>query len=426
VNEKILQLAWQHQWGDWRALHSIADEPIQIIHRGQLNLGQGPDFLHARIRIGQTVWSGHIEMHVRSSDWWKHQHDLDPFFQNVILHVVWEHDAATLPARLPILEMRSFVSRTALQGWLQWKDQEQSIPCANQLKQVDATLWSEWKQEMLRARFEQKAEAIRLFALQAAGNWDQVFWRLMFRCFGGYANADAFERLFLEIKGKAFIRHANRLVVLEAILFGAAGLLQNHLSEEDDYYTLLQREFRNWANRYAWTSSGLRLRFLRMRPAGFPTVRLALLASLIHQYPDLPQEVWAGTTDRFNQILSSIVANDYWHYHYQFGIKSSFEEKRMGRHLIEQINLNVRLPLWLAKHGSAHSRMQELVTIMENWPAENHAISRLWKSLGIRTDHAGDTQALLHLYRDFCTQKRCLECRVGQSFLSNPTPSLYD
>jgi hypothetical protein len=424
VNEKILQLAWKHQWGDWLALRTVTGEPIQVIHRGQLNLGQGPDFLYARIRMGQTIWSGHIEMHVRSSDWWKHQHDDDPFFHNVILHVVWEHDAATLPADLPILEIRSFISRTALQGWFQQKDHRPTIPCAGQLHQVDATIWAEWKQEMLRVRFEQKAEAVRLFALQAAGNWGQVFWRLMFRCFGGYANADAFEHLFLQLTWTSLIRHANRLVVLEAILLGAAGLLQKSLTVEDDYYRLLQREFRNWATRHAWTSSDLRVRFLRMRPAGFPTVRLALLASLMHQYPNLHQEASVDSEHAFNQIMLHIVANDYWHYHYQFGIESPFEEKRIGKHLIEQIHLNVLLPIWLARHAAANGNIKKMMVKAENLQVENHAITRLWKSLGVRVSHAGDSQALLHLYRNFCVQKKCLECRVGQTCLSNPTPPM--
>jgi len=92
MDEKLLHYIWQYQLFHKDALMAKDGTLIEVLHPGMYNRNQGPDFLNGRIRVDQTLWVGSIEIHVKSSDWMLHQHDEDPHYKNVILHVVWQND----------------------------------------------------------------------------------------------------------------------------------------------------------------------------------------------------------------------------------------------------------------------------------------------------------------------------------------------
>ncbi|HZX75280.1 MAG TPA: DUF2851 family protein [Cyclobacteriaceae bacterium] len=90
MNESFLHYIWQLQYFDKKDLRTTDGEAITITAPGKGNTNAGPDFLTAKIRIGDIDWAGSVEIHTNASAWMSHGHDEDSAYDNVILHVVWK------------------------------------------------------------------------------------------------------------------------------------------------------------------------------------------------------------------------------------------------------------------------------------------------------------------------------------------------
>ena len=281
MTERLLQYIWQFQYFNNSLLHTTNEQALQVINPGKYNTNQGPDFLNAKIWIDNTIWAGSIELHINTSDWKQHNHSNDKNYNNVILHVVWYHDQ-DLQLPFPTLELQSRVSKLLLNKYDELLRGTQFIPCEKQIQQVIEPLTIiSWKERLLIERLQQKAAYIEKFLQRNNQHWEETFWWMLARNFGAKINSDSFEKLGQSIPINLFAKHKQQIHQLEALLMGQSGLLDKNFT--DDYPLMLQKEYHFLQKKYRLNKIHEPVYFLRMRPANFPTIRLAQLAVLIQQ-----------------------------------------------------------------------------------------------------------------------------------------------
>lgn len=417
MTERLLQFIWQFQYFNSRELQTVEGESLQIIFQGNFNTNQGPDFLHGKVRIDNTEWAGTIELHIRSRDWNKHHHQHDPNYGNVILHVVWEHDGAIND--IPVLELQHRVPKLLLQQYEQWMESTAFIPCDRSITTLPRIHWHSWKERLLAERLTRKSGWFQSRLHQNNYHWEEVFWWLLARNFGGPVNADSFEAIAQSIPVKLLAKHKHQIHQLEALLMGQAGLLTADFT--DDYAVLEKREYIFLQKTYQLQPVTQPLQFLRMRPGNFPTIRLAQLAMLIHQSSHLFALVRETTELKDLRKAFDVTANDYWHYHYRYDELSTYKPKKLGKMAIDHIIINTIVPS-LFMYGLYHndeSYKEKALHWLEQTSAEFNTICTGFRSLSIHSRNAFDSQALIELKTQYCQQRRCLDCAVGNYLLKH-------
>ncbi len=420
ISESLLQFIWQFQYFNKSGLFTIEGETLQIIFPGNLNVNQGPDFLEAKLKIGKTLWIGNVELHIKSSDWDLHNHGKDGNYSNIILHVVWLNNEKIKDANgkfLPALEMQHLVSKFMLQKYEQLMQSQGFVPCEKYLPCLSEISWLSWKERLIAERLEYRSSVILEYLKESGFHWEEVFWWLLARNFGIKVNSEIFEKIARTISINILAKHKNQIHQLEALLLGQAGLLQKNFNE--DYPKLLQREYKFLQKKYNLVSSLMQPAFLRMRPANFPTIRLAQLAMLVNQSAHLFSKIKdAKSTVEVKKFLS-ITANDYWHYHYTFDEAAAYKPKKLGLQMIDNIIINTIIPVLFAYGIYANEQVwkDKAVVWLSELLSEQNSIITSWKTFGISSKTALDSQALIELKKNYCNEKLCLNCAVGNKLL---------
>lgn len=418
MTERLLQYIWQFQYFNSADLVTEEGEPLQIIHPGTLNTNQGPDFTDAKIKIGNTIWAGSIELHINSSDWKNHKHSADKNYKNVILHVVWKKDAAlTLPFSTLVLQDK--VPKILLSKYDELMNSDSFIPCEKSIHLTNALTWQNWKERVLVERLQVKTQAVFDYLQKNNNHWEESFWWLLAKNFGIKLNSIAFEKTAQSISVNILAKHKDQIHQTEALLFGQAGLLNGDFTE--DYPKLLQREHQFLKKKYNLQKVEASLIFLRMRPSNFPTVRLAQLAMLVHQSLHLFSKIKESKDLKSIKELLSVTANDYWHYHYTFEETTAFKKKKLGGQMIDNILINTVVPILFA-YGHYHNEndyKDKALQWLEHTRAEKNTITKGFTSLQVESKTAFDSQALIQLKNEYCDKRRCLDCSVGNKLIRN-------
>lgn len=413
MTERLLQFIWQFQYFNKVQLQTVEGEDIAISFPGYLNNNQGPDFLDARVRIGETIMAGSVELHLKASDWEKHKHTGDSNYRNVILHVVYVNDIDK--SHLPILELAPRVSKIIIDRYEWLMKNSGFIACEGAFPKIKEITWASWKERLLVERLSRKSLVVTEFLEKTKYDWQESFWRLLARSFGAKVNADAFESIASSVPIKLMAKHKNSIHQMEALLFGQAGLLNERI--QDDYAKLLYREYRYLSQKYNLTPIHFPIRLLRMRPDNFPTVRLAQLAMLIHTSTSLMAQILEiAELDKIKKLLK-VTANDYWHYRYDFDKPTHYKPKSVGEEMVNNIIINSIVPI-LFSHGKYHndeSHKLKALTWLEEINAEKNSITKGFTNLGVINKSAFDSQSLIELKTQYCEVKRCLECSIGNS-----------
>ena len=420
LTERLLQFIWQFQYFNQQSLCTTSNESLSILHAGTFNTNQGPDFFWAKIKIGNTVWAGNIEIHINASDWLLHQHHEDENYNNVILHVVWKEDEKWNDANetaIPTFVIEPHVSKLMLEHYEKLMHAQDFVPCQNYLPVLSPLGWHSWQERLLIERLQTRFRIVFQKLEETGNHWEEVFWQLLARNFGTPINADAFESMAQAVPVAVLAKHKNQIQQLEALLLGGAGLLNK--KSNDDYVLLLQREYQFLQNKYKLKSTSVQPVFLRMRPANFPTVRLAQLAMLVHQSEHLFSKIVESKQSKEVVQFLNVTANDFWHYHYQLDTKSDFKPKVLGEQMAENILINTVVPLVFAYgvfHNNQSYKDKALDWLMQTKGEQNSIIKR-WKSFGVIAENALQTQALLELKKQYCDVRKCLDCAVGNKIL---------
>ncbi|MBK7885655.1 MAG: DUF2851 family protein [Chitinophagaceae bacterium] len=416
MTEKLLQYIWQFQLYNKQQLATTSGETIEIIHPGISNTNQGPDFTNAKIKINTTTWAGNIELHLLSADWHRHKHSEDKNYGNVILHVVWQNDAElSLPFATLVLQDR--VSKLLLNRYKEWMDKKSFIPCENNIVAINAITWLAWKDRLLVERLQNKSVFIFDCLQKNNSHWEETLWWLIAKNFGIKVNSDAFLSIAKSIPVNILAKHKNQIHQLEALLFGQAGLLDNVFL--DDYPGMLRKEYEFYKNKYKLSKPSIQLFFLRMRPANFPTIRLAQLAMLVHKSLHLFSAIKESASLQEIRALLDITANDYWLYHYRFDEGSAYKEKKLGTQMIDNILINSVLPILFAygHFNNEATYKDKAIQWLQEVKAEQNNITKAFQAISIENKNAFDSQALLQLKNEYCNNKRCLDCAIGNKIL---------
>jgi hypothetical protein len=351
-----------------------------------------------------------------SSDWNNHHHSIDKNYGNIILHVVWNNDIQ-LKEKFPVLELQSLVSKIMLQKFNELMSAKSFIACETMIPTLTPMLWVSWKERLLVERMQRKTSVILNFLNSNNNHWEETFWWLIARNFGYTVNSDSFEKMARSLPISILAKHKNQIHQTEALLFGQAGLLDKDFDE--DYPQLLKKEYLFLKKKYHLFPIQLPLYFLRMRPSNFPSLRLAQLSMLIHQSVHFFSIVRETILLEEVKKLLSVTANDYWHYHYIFDEVSTFREKNIGKQMIYSLLINTIIPILFAYgHHMGETKYKDRAMLwLEQISAEHNSITNGFALLGIENKNAFDSQALIQLKNEYCNQKRCLECTVGNKLL---------
>ena len=424
MSEALLHYLWQFQYFEKNELQTTTGEPVQIFNPGLRNADAGPDFHSARMKIGEMEWIGSAEIHIQSSGWLAHRHDKDPAYDNVVLHIVWDNDK---PIRrrdgsmLPTIELRDRVDKKFVSNYQRLLNSPETIPCAPYLPQVPEIIRISAVERAVIDRLESKAAKITETLVRNHGDWQETFYQILSRSFGFKVNADPFEQLARLLPLKVLRKHGDKLLQVEALLFGQAGFLDEEA--DDPYYTILRREYNILRQKYGLSDRRLnrsQWKFLRLRPANFPTIRLAELAALLFHRPALfSQCLEARSYDELFTLLA-VENSEYWKSHYTFFRETREPVSFMGSSSISTVIINTVVPLLVA-YGKSKDDQQfvdRAVTILQQTPPETNRITLEWKTMGMKSKTAFDSQGIIELNNGYCTRRRCLDCEVGVTLIN--------
>lgn len=417
ITEAFLQYVWQHRL--WQGnLLTVDGRAVEVERQGDMNRDAGPDFLNARVRVGDVDWAGSVEVHIHSSDWHLHGHSADPAYGNVVLHVVMHYDSDVLlsnSSAVPTVELAPYINPEALAAYQRlMAEGAGEVACADMLREVPEFIVSSYWERLAVERLERKTADVDRLLADAHGSWEDVCFWLVARYLGGKTNGFAFEMLAKSVPLRIVAKIGPDLFRIESLLFGQAGMLEGEFC--DDYPRSLQREYQYLRKAYSLQPMPAGLwKFFRIRPSGFPTVRIAQLAGLMcangNIFSKLLDMDKADTLVDFFQSEASA----YWTDHYRFDKSSTAQAKRLGRGEALSLVVNAWVPLLFA-FGKAHGNADQpllAIELLRQLPPEQNTVTRTWKALGLTPRNALHSQAQNQLLGQYCTQRRCLECRFG-------------
>ncbi|MET3499844.1 hypothetical protein ABIC45_001435 [Mucilaginibacter rubeus] len=421
--EDFLHYIWKFRLFERENLQTVDGEELEIFSAGLHNSDSGPDFHNARIRIGETVWAGNVEVHLSASDWQKHGHTNDGAYDNVILHVVYRNDTQLfLPngRKVPTLELQSRISEELYNKYHKLVFGNQSfIPCENGIATVDALTMQNWLTRVLVERMEKRSANVAAALALNKGNWEQTFYQFLAANFGFKVNALPFELMAKSLPQLILAKNKNSPMQIEALIFGQAGFLEREF--KDEYPLKLQKEYAYLSKKYNLKPIENHLwKFMRLRPQNFPTIRLAQFAALIVQSNHLLSKILEiKEVKALRSLFTEIKVNDYWEDHYRFDVQSKPSSKNIGDGSVDILLLNT-VALFLFSYGKQHQQQYYIsrgLKLLENLPAEKNNIIADFVNLGVKIETAFESQALLELKNNYCNYKKCLQCGVGNKIL---------
>ena len=420
----ILHYVWQNKLFVSQEIKTTDGERVEIIDVGRINTDAGPDFFNAKIKIGDTLWAGNVEIHTASSEWNKHNHQQDKAYDSVILHVVLQADSDVYRidgTKIPQLELK-FPQQIETNYELLFS-QQKWILCADKIDQVPSIVIQSWKNALLTERLEQKMSAIESLLNENNRHWEEAFYITLARSFGFGTNSQAFESLAKSLPLSVLGKHKDQLFQLEALLFGQAGLLD--LETYDDYSANLKKEYEFLRAKYELNPlEKSQWKLLRLRPDNFPHVRIAQFAALIHSSTKLFSKITENPNLTYIRTLFAYETSTYWKANYLFGRESKVRTKRLGEQSINGLIINTVVPFLFcyADQKKNDDLKDRALQILEQLESEQNAIITGWRSLGLHVDNAFDSQSLLQLKKSYCDEKKCLRCRIGHKILTLPKP----
>jgi hypothetical protein len=420
MKEDFLHYIWLHKLFSWVDLKTTQNEEIMIVKSGLHNPNSGPDFLNAQIKIKNILWAGNVEIHVKSSDWYLHNHETDANYDTVVLHVVWEDDVSIFNKnnqQIPTLVLKDLVSEGVLENYHNlYSKSERWIPCEKQIADVDAFLLNNWLERLYFERLEHKSELIENLLKTSKNDYEAVLFQLLAKNFGLKLNGDAFLSLAKSIDFSVIRKERFDELKLSALIFGQSSFLEGE--QEEGYHQKLKEEYAYLKHKYNLSSiANEQFQFFRMRPTNFPTVRLAQLVALFAKHQNLFSKLMENQfTDYY--MLFSVDVNDFWKTHYTFETVSKKSLKKLTKPFVDLLLINTIIPLqfqYLKSRGEVN--IEEFLKLMQQIKQEKNAIITKFSELNIVAKNAFESQALLELKNNYCAKKRCLQCAIGGNLL---------
>ncbi|TDD98325.1 DUF2851 family protein [Flavobacterium cellulosilyticum] len=420
MKEDFLHYLWKFKKFDALNLKTSNGEEITIINVGQYLELAGPDFFNSQIIIGDQKWAGNVEIHLKSSDWYVHHHERDEAYENVILHVVWEHDTEIFRknnTEIPVLELKNHVDILTIVNYKTLMTPKSWIFCEKQLKEINEFTLKNWQERLFFERLERKSKSIYELLEQTNNDWEAVLFCLLAKNFGLNTNGAIFMKIAQTIPFSIIRKESFEVENLEALLLGSAGLLDSE--KEDSYFNNLKFRYFYLLHKYQFEKKNVEpVQFFKHRPDNFPTIRLSQLANLYHTQQNLFSKISTSNSLQNIYEIVEVPASSYWQNHYQFDKESPKKKKKISKSFIDLIVINTLIPLQFAYAKNQGKEISEDLFILLNEVApEKNAIMDKFTSFGIKPKNAFESQSLLQLKNEYCNKSRCLECSIGMELL---------
>lgn len=420
MNEKLLQYLWNFKIFKSFDFQDVAGNQLQIIDFGKWNFDSGPDFLFGKIKIGDLILAGNIELHVRASDWIFHKHSQNPEFENLILHVVFINDVELEEFKdknIPTLELRDYIDESLLWKYESFLNENQFIPCSKLFdpKKIPVNFW----EETLLKKLDEKSLEIEDALHQNKNNYEAVLFQNLAYSFGLKVNAQLFKQMAESLDFDTVNKIRQNSLQLESLFFGICNWLKD---PKDDQMKIWKREFDFLEAKFSLPKHRVVPKFFKLRPPNFPTLRLSQLASLYHQNQHLFSKlISAKSVAAIYKIFESVKASEYWNNHFNFGkISPVLGEKTLTKEFVDLVLVNAILPLKYTYHkNSTEAIAEEILEFYTKISPEKNTIIDGWKSLDVKVGNALQSQAMIYHHKNFCQKKDCLKCEIGLQILKN-------
>ena len=394
--ERLLHYAWKCHILPLRELRTTDGRALEVIDSGQNNQDAGPDFFNAKVRIDGTVWAGNVEIHLRSSDWFRHGHHEDEAYDNVVLHVTENADVDVVNSKGKTIPQVVIPIPDSLRHNYEELLTTMDYPrCHKMIPEMPMMMVHSWMDALLCERLQERSGRVLDRLRETGGDWERTLMMTLARNFGFSLNGDAFERWGRILPLSACGKHRDDLFQIESIFIGLAGLLDKVGDEA------MKSEFAYLAHKFTLTDTLQEKdwKYMRTRPQNFPHVRLLQLAQIYQrQSAGMSQILDADTRDKLHKCFS---VN---------GLSSSS---------MDLLIINTVVPVLYA-YGVYHRDekfQQRAIELLEGLKAESNYILRQWSACGLSVKSAADSQALIQLKREYCDRKDCLRCRFGYEYL---------
>jgi len=422
MNENLLHFAWKFRLFNNTNLTTTNGEVVEVLNPGMHNTDSGADFAHAKIRIGNVVWAGNVEIHINSSDWNKHKHQKDAAYNNVILHVVYNNDAAINTQQgktIPTLQLSDRLNPTTISRYNELAKQKAGIPCSKHFTDVDEFTVLNYMDRLLVERLESKVEYIQQLLLENGNDWENLMYAMIARYLGASVNKEPFYMLAKSLPVKVWAKHADDPMQIAALVFGQAGLLDTKY--DDEYPNQLRKEYLYLKRLHNLQPMPHEIwKFLRLRPANFPTIRLAQLAAFMYLDTKMFSKILEAEDVKAIHRYLDVDTDPYWQTHYHFDKPSKNVKSHIGSAAKNILLINAIAPVLFAygKYKGNDSYCNRAMQLLEDCAPESNAIITMWKGLKLKPANAYQTQALIQLKNVYCNNFNCLNCAIGHKVLA--------
>lgn len=420
MNEKLLHYLWRNKIFSNLNLNTTDGRSLTLIDTGIPHQDAGPDFKQAVIRIDDITWVGDVEIHVRASDWLRHGHQHNPKYQTIILHVVYENDV-NLHLPFPTLELQNVISHALIEEYQQMSCRTELLPCRSDIASIPRLQLTSWMSRLAVERNERRQREIVELLKRRQGNWEEAAFHCFVMNFGFRTNSAAFESLAIRMPYKCVLKHKDSRLQIYALTFGIAGFLDDSDVPDDDYFKMLQSEYHYLRYKYHLQSVDLKIwKLLRLRPQNFPCIRLAQLSECLYRVPDLVEQILYGEdVAPLVKRIPEFEPHSYWKTHWSFGKVTKEHPCCVGRNTVNLLIINTIVPVRMAY---AHffgdvGKQEQALSLLEKVEFERNSITAQYADAGFPTDNALCSQALLELYKNYCTVKGCFQCEIGCAIL---------
>ena len=421
MKEDFLHYVWKYQKFNSKGLRTENGESITVIDVGKHNTNSGPDFFNALLAIGNQVWAGNVEIHSFSSDWYVHQHERDPAYDTVILHVVWVYDAEVFRKNntaIPTLVLKSMVPEGILSSYHHLFSKKQKwIPCENELSEQDDFMLNKWLERLFIERLEHKTIQIELELKSLNNHWEALLFRLLCKSFGLKVNGASFLSVAQSIDFSIVQKCQGRQDNMESLLLGQAGLLDGN--KADGYYNFLQKKYCYLRRKYGLNNeSVIAAKYFRLRPVNFPTIRLSQFATLYTTKKQLFSDIISlkGLEDYY--LFFNIGASSYWDTHFNFGVTTCRRRKVLSKKFVDLLLMNTIIPMkFCYANKMGIDVLEELIQLATQIHREENSIVKKFNDLKPIVFFAYQSQAILELKTNYCDKRRCADCAIGNAIL---------
>lgn len=419
MKEEYLHYVWKSKQFENKSLKLTDGRTVQVEDSGFHNHDSGPDFFNGSILLDGLKWSGNIEIHIRSSDWYRHGHQNDRSYDNVILHVVVEDDRKVMVGNrvLPALELKGLLDENHYNRFQTLMEGQRFIPCSSSLhtasegigQQMDVALFQRLERkslELIGGNFDaNSSDRKRLFAVSLAAG------------FGTKANRIPFQELVYRIPSKLLVGHSR--VRMISLILGLSGLLDslsgvNKASEVYSEWLFLKHKY----NLEPMNSAGWK--FGGVRPQNSPLIRMTQLACVLSEWngKDL-QGMSADEVIRYVRSLFKSIGNVCESDALKDIMPGYNRKSTVSTVFINLLLMNGIVPyLYYLKTVFGDFESGDVAfELLELIPPEKNGVIRKWTHLGLHAQNASQTQALLEQKSQFCATKRCISCLIGQEII---------